>query len=1438
MSEKRRIWVRRRVSLAARRKRFRAMIEPLEDRRVLAATITVNSTLDTNARDSLITLREAISISNRMLSFASLSAAEQALISGTPTNADADTIQFNIPVTDAGHVYYKNDGVAGQMTLANVTATTAASDASIGDIDPDWAHSWFTIRPTAQLPSTLDPLTIDGYTQSGATANTNAVGLGLNTVLKIEIDGESAGVVSGSLRIAQGIGTAVRGLALNRAFGAEIYNDFGANSAVVTGNFIGADISGTRAFTQTQPDPPAALSSGLWVDASGIAIGGTTAAARNLISGNNLATSNLISAVILRGHAIPSTVQGNIIGPDKTGTVVLGNRGSGILVDSPNNVIGGATTSAGNVISGNQSVSINLGSLNAVGTLIQNNKLGTDPSGTLSVGTTGGISIVNTASNNRILNNTIAFGMGIIHGGGNGNLFSQNSIFSNTGLGIDLGGDGVNPNDIPPTTNPPDQDNGPNNLQNFPVIASLTNLSPGTRAQGTLASTPSSNFRLEFFSSVERDESNTSTAEGQTYLGFVDASTNASGNATFSVDLPALPAGQPYVTATATDISDTGSGPKNNTSEFSAVVSLSGASVVATNTNDSGPGSLRDAIINANATPGTQTIKFNIPANDARHFYYTDDGVADQVSINHIAVTTATDDSTIIGIDPDWTHSWFSIKPASDLPKIVDTVVIDGYSQPGSSVNTLPALQALNTVLKVELDGESASGDGLSIGTDLDNATELKDASGSIVKGLAINRFGGDGIELSTLDGGNLIAGNFIGTDVSGTLGLGNIETGIYVNIENKSLIGGTNAEARNLIAGNLGDGIQIFGSSDVLVQGNLVGTSRGLAPDIGNGGDGIFIVDSPFIGIGGVEAGAGNVIVYGGPIFTLLRANGPNVQQASPGHNGVTAATSIDDYFATSHCSNELNEYRSAPSEIAASRWLDYENCVRASIAQGIASGWIVGTQFRPYNLPNPQSNLRRIAAAPAGIPIDLGGNGVTPNDTGDNDDGPNHGQNTPVLISAQSTTSTIVHGTYNGDGRINVRIEFFSSATLDPAGHGPGENYLGFVDVLTNADGNASFTFNSPTLLPAGQFVTATATWFVPDYDAVDLPLVPFVTSEFSAGVAVGNTPAATQVTVLGAERGSDTKPRVNVLEAKTGALISSFLAYESSFHGGVRVATGDLTGDGVPEIITAPGAGRVGLVKVFDLAGNELTGFQTTPYPSSFTGGVFVAVADVNGDGQLDLITTPDKERSAEVRAYFNRFNTNPADGFTGSPQRKFLAIDSTYTGGVTVAAADLNGDGKAEIVVGNRPGRSPLVRAFDLTKFSQTSTLKLAPRLFEIAPFKSTDKAGVSVAVANLRNDNRAEIIVGNGTGGQIQLFNPDGTRFKTINAYTDSSKNAPIWVAAKDVDSDTGGDALAEVLAGQGVSGSSKRLKSFQPDATQIDSVLQSDFDFRHGFFVA
>jgi hypothetical protein len=1019
--------------------------ELLEDRRLLAAVITVNSTADSDVRDAFLTLREALRVNNRTLSFAALSAAEKAQVVGTSTAADADTIAFNIPADDPGHVYYRDDGVAGQVTLEKVATTAAADDASIADIDHDWKHSWFSIRPTAALQSQFDPVTIDGYSQPGAQQNTNPTGQGLNTVLRIEISGQNINpLFNGLVSVEGGSGTVIRGLVLNRANGngqnGALANLWGSSAnSTLQGNFLGTDVSGTLAFAQAYE---------VYAATGGQMIGGTAPAARNLISGNPS------GGVFLRGFAAPSFVQGNLIGTDRTGTKVLGN-GSSVNVDSPNNTIGGADPQAGNVVAG----MIGLGSLNANFTLVQNNKVGTDLTGTLAIGSIGGVGIA--GSNNRILNNTIAYGTGVIVGDGTGNLISQNSIYSNSGIGLDLrggpsGGNGVDLNDPASQMNPPDVDNGANGLQNFPILTSVNAIPGGTRIEGTLSSTPNSNFRLEFFANADRDEEIGGVAggvtpgqfgEGQTYIGMLDVATPAAGIVNFSVDLPvdllALPgtAGQPFVTSTATDVTLDGGAPRNNTSEFGPLFPLGGPSFVVTNTRDTGIGTVREAIINANLTPGMQTITFAIPPNDPHHFYYRNDGVAGKVSLDRVAVTSAANDATIADIDPDWPHSWFSIQPSRDLPEIIETVVIDGYTQAGSSPNTLPPLGPLDTVLKIELDGTNAPGDGLVLGIGDIVGGNIIDASHSMIRGLAINRFGGDGIELNTLDGGNLVAGNFIGTDISGFLGIGNAANGVLLLAETNTTLGGDSAGNANLISANGLHQIETQTGSMILSQGDRINTNR----------KGQYLL--PLLAQGDASPQA--------PISANHEDSVP--VRSVPGMCLSFALVGFG-YFG---------------------EWAPlYLFLIGPSIMRSYFDRSVVTLDFRGLTYSGRFSGLY------------FGG---APNDLGDLDDGPNGLQNYSDLTAASTAGTTTISGTLNSLANTKFEIEFYSN-TVGPNFHA-GEKFLGSLVVTTDSSGNASFNFPSPVLVPRGHFVTSTST-------RLDAGLHPIETSEFSPPIIVNPT------------------------------------------------------------------------------------------------------------------------------------------------------------------------------------------------------------------------------------------------------------------------------------------------------------------------------------------
>jgi hypothetical protein len=672
-----------------------------------------------------------------------------------------------------------------------------------------------------------------------------------------------------------------------------------------------------------------------------------------------------------------------------------------------------------------------------------------------------GVLVSTNGSGAQILKNTIAFNGSGASGGqgagvqidsgstsGNGNLVSQNAIFANVGIGIELGETGATGNQPVPTP-------GPNNSQNAPVITSANQSGGGTQIQGTLSSVPNHTFRIEFYANAARDPSTFSDilsvlpgqfSQGQTYIGSTTVTANGSGNASFATNLAALPGGEPFVTATATDITNSGSGPHNDTSEFSPVVPLGGPSFVVANTGDTGLGTLREAIFSADNTPGAHSITFAIPPTDPRHFFYANDGVAGQVSQGAVANTTAASDSAIGNIDPDWPHSWYSILPASPLPPLIDANSINGFSQPGTSRNTLAILQqGFNTVLKIEIDGQNITGDGLTVQPSPLNTTTAPGTS--TIQGLAVNRFGGNGIVLSSF-GGDLIAGNFVGTDVSGTVALGNGRTGVYVNGVDNFAIGDGSSGAANLISGNGGDGIYVYDTGIAgNVDGNLIGGDRNVGP-LTNAGGGLDVVSDLSTSVSPAAIGSAR------GARPLARSGPLPMEAAADGLYYLPFAYIMD--LQTS------------------------------SKGYAITLAILLGfTRPEPHNLPKASSSLVPLATPSPGPAIQLL-------------DGANPDTSQPVLTSATSAAGTTVSGTLHSQPNSTYVIQVYASKELLPPGYGPGEQYIGSVKVTTNAAGNGSYTFQSSTAVPLGQFITATAT-------LLDASGNPLETSMFSAGIAV---------------------------------------------------------------------------------------------------------------------------------------------------------------------------------------------------------------------------------------------------------------------------------------------------------------------------------------------
>jgi len=355
------------------------------------------------------------------------------------------------------------DSGAGSLRQAILDANgTAGTDTIIFTIP---AVGLQTISPLTALPNITEAVIIDGYSQPGSSANSLA--LGDNAVINIEINGTNVSNGTGLNFLGTVNGGEVKGLLLTKWNNAVLLN--GAQNMTIDGNFFGTNAAGTSATSSTKN------TNGFFIlnSAAGNTIGGASNAARNLISGS---TSDGIS--LGNTGTSNNVIQNNYIGTNAAGTAAIPNL-VGIDFNSPVN-----DTIRGNVISGNT------GSTFSTGITIQNlasniivvgNKIGTTADGLSALPNTNGIMLSDGFSGGTTLTtigtlaepNIIAFNTksGVVLRAGlskvsRQNAIRYNSIFSNGALGIDLGDDGITPNDAG------DGDVGLfNDLQNFPVIA-------------------------------------------------------------------------------------------------------------------------------------------------------------------------------------------------------------------------------------------------------------------------------------------------------------------------------------------------------------------------------------------------------------------------------------------------------------------------------------------------------------------------------------------------------------------------------------------------------------------------------------------------------------------------------------------------------------------------------------------------------------------------------------------------------------------------------------------------------------------------------------------------------------------------------------------------------------------------------------------------------
>ncbi|MBU1952507.1 VCBS repeat-containing protein [Patescibacteria group bacterium] len=222
---------------------------------------------------------------------------------------------------------------------------------------------------------------------------------------------------------------------------------------------------------------------------------------------------------------------------------------------------------------------------------------------------------------------------------------------------------------------------------------------------------------------------------------------------------------------------------------------------------------------------------------------------------------------------------------------------------------------------------------------------------------------------------------------------------------------------------------------------------------------------------------------------------------------------------------------------------------------------------------------------------------------------------------------------------------------------------------------------------------------------------------------------------------------KPEIRLFNIE-GKQINSFMAYDENFGGGVNVAIGDVDGDGTMEIITGAGVGGH-LVKVFTYHNGtyHLLSNEFSAYNYNYLLGVKVAVGDLDGDGKSEIITGTESGGGPHVRVFDGNGNLKFSPGF--------FAYREDLRHGIKVAAGDLDGDGRDEIITGTNTRMGPHVRVFD-----PFGNIKFTPGFFA---YNEGFRGGVNVAVADLDLDGRDEIITGAGPGGgpHVRIFNRYG-----------------------------------------------------------------------------
>ncbi len=515
------------------------------------------------------------------------------------------------------------DLIAGNYIGTNATGSSADANSSNGINVTDGSSNDTIGGVTAADRNVISGNTGDGIDFNGSSmSSTNLVEgnfIGLNAAGTTALPNDAAGVYiyGGATSItvggtAAGAGNVISG---NTTYGVEI-SDEGTSNIVVAGNYIGTNAAGSAAIGNGNTG--VILENGTTDDM----IGGAVVGARNLISGNGFTGDN--SGVDIRGEGTSDNlVAGNYIGTDATGSFAIPNDDDGVALffNASNDTIGGTATGAGNLISGNDFNGVELFD-DAFENVVEGNAIGVNAAGTGALGNASfGVSISSNGegeeeegtADNIIggtapgAGNVIAYNSkGVVVTGviSTGDSILGNSIYNNAVIGIDLGNDGSTAN----TPGGAGSNSGPNDLQNYPQTTwARIDAGGDLLVNYFVDSNPGDPNDIPYPLHVEFFKAD-ANGQGQVYLGADNfmATDFSNGGKVLNLGSAAalgIASGDNLV-LTATDAD-------GNTSEFSPTVPVADT-IEVTNTNDSGVGSLRQAITDADADTngGTNTITF------------------------------------------------------------------------------------------------------------------------------------------------------------------------------------------------------------------------------------------------------------------------------------------------------------------------------------------------------------------------------------------------------------------------------------------------------------------------------------------------------------------------------------------------------------------------------------------------------------------------------------------------------------------------------------------------------------------------------------------------------------------------------------------------------------------------------------------------------------